>query len=136
MTYLEATSLLYDAPFSGRVRVSLSKYMNYILATAPGPEHDAQIKEGLRIANAFEAEVQKCLYSLVGDPEVLAAASGSNVDDNTLSLLVEKIVKSLAPVTPAAPAVMSSGPLPQHYAYERSQPIPKPPVEDEKKESR
>jgi hypothetical protein len=122
MTFLESSALLTDISFGNRVRISLSKYMNELILV---PESKP---EGQRISNAFDSEVQKTLNALVGNEAVLAAASGSSVDDATLAQLVKDIVITLSPSNQTVPTgFLSGGYMPQHYPYSAAQPLPQTP---------
>lgn|SRR5262245_31968052 len=111
MTFQEAASLKGNSGFIDRIRVSISKWQDYLINTGVGdPEYNEKVGEGARIASSFETETQKVLNALIGDSQVLALTSGSMVDDPTLSMIVEKYVKAFSPLNTAPTTAMMSIP--------------------------
>jgi len=108
MTYSDSNASVFQNEwFEGRVRVSTSKYADYLINSTVSTDNDY----GLHIANNSLNIIPKLMFLLTGDPQVIAA--GPSIDDATLQSIVEKNIQKLIPPGSVTPAVvmMRSAPI-------------------------
>jgi hypothetical protein len=109
-TYTDTNASIYlNDWFKGRVRVALSTYVNYLYNAAPEDEnYDIKIQAANRLTSQAEMMVMQLVFTLSGDMEVQTA--GPAIPDATLQMIVEKTIKKMVPIVPAAPP-LSYGPV-------------------------
>jgi hypothetical protein len=85
--------------FRNRVRVSISYYTNYLLASDPAtPDGAAAIAIATRLAQAPDQVLNTVMFTIAGDVDIVAA--GPAITDAALQPIVEKTIQKFYPAPP------------------------------------